>query len=118
MQIITHNGRKIVLVDCSDMAPDKTMQALFQRAAVLIRSQEPASVRVLCDVSYVVYSYQTIILFRDFAGGNAPYVKASALVGIDGLKRLTIKWLSRILRRSFNLFETRQEAMDWLVEQE
>lgn len=79
MQTITHNGREIVLVDCSDMAPDKTMQKLLQDAAALIRSQEPASVRVLCDVSYVAYSRQTIGLFRDFAGGNAPYVKASAL---------------------------------------
>jgi hypothetical protein len=47
---------------------------------------------------------------------NAPYVRRAAVVGISGLQRLIYEGVQAFSRRRIPLFESRQEALRWLIQ--
>ena len=46
---------------------------------------------------------------------NTPYIKASAVVGVEGMKAVLQTAVSMQDRREIAAFATRGEAMDWLA---
>jgi len=46
---------------------------------------------------------------------NAPHVRRAAVIGINGLQRLIYEGVQAFTRRRIPLFESRREALDWLV---
>jgi hypothetical protein len=54
---------------------------------------------------------------KELAVHNKPYMKASALVGLSSLQQgVFLKGIERTADRSFGLFDSVQEAMDWLAD--
>ena len=56
-------------------------------------------------------------LFNAFIEGNKPYIKASAVYGLNGLQFI-FNALLRITNRHINSFNSEIEAKDWLAERE
>jgi hypothetical protein len=53
------------------------------------------------------------------AVANKPHMKASALVGLSSLQRAVfLKGIEQTSSRSFGLFDSVEEALEWLVEQD
>ncbi|MGC4120101.1 MAG: hypothetical protein QM765_37075 [Myxococcales bacterium] len=48
---------------------------------------------------------------------NAPYVKAGAVVGVTGLKKIVLNTLNLMTSRGFRAFDAREKALDWLAQQ-
>jgi hypothetical protein len=46
-----------------------------------------------------------------------PHIRASAATGVSGIKRVVFQSLLRIIGREIKLFETAEEALDWLAQQ-
>ena len=44
-------------------------------------------------------------------------MKASAAVGVSGLKKIIVLSLMKLAGRDIKLFDTREEALDWLAGQ-
>jgi len=49
---------------------------------------------------------------------DRPYVKRAAMVGAEHFPRVFYDALKIFSQREFSRFKTREEAMDWLVEEE
>ncbi|MGC2185609.1 MAG: hypothetical protein WA637_20245, partial [Terriglobales bacterium] len=48
---------------------------------------------------------------------DRPYVKRSAWVGVDSVPHVYYENIKSFSQREFPPFKTREEAMDWLVEE-
>lgn len=117
VQFIPHNQAKILLIDVSNMSAGKDFESVISQAKFQIRSQPKESVLTLFDASGAFYNPESIQLLKEFTKSNKPYVKASAVVGITGLKKIALETISRFSGRSFQVCNTKEEAVSWLARQ-
>ncbi len=114
VQVIPHKGKEIILIDISQITSED-IYPILEEAARLIRSGEQKSKLIMTDVTQAKYSKETSELMKDFTSKNTPYVKASAVVGAEGVQLILLQTLVFITRRELKTFNSREEAMDWLV---
>jgi hypothetical protein len=110
---LSHKGKQIILVDLSNSAPEETLRVL-PIAKVAISRLPPKSALVLTDVTGATYNKDVASAIKDFSDKNTPYVKASVVVGADGIRLVLLQTVSMLTRREIKTCKTRQEAMDWL----
>ena len=113
-QIINHNNKEVVLVDLSNGTPTDIPLILFA-AVEFIRNAPPKSRLVLTDVSNATYNKQVSDEMKEFSTKNTPFVKASAVVGADGVRLILLQTLIFLTRREIKTFTTREAALDWLT---
>jgi hypothetical protein len=112
---VEHKGKKIGVVDLSDIKSGTDAVPILQEAQKQISSQAPKSALILTDATNSTYDRASSSAIKEFASKNTPFVKASAVVGADGLRAVLLKTVALITRREIKLFKSRPEAMDWLV---
>lgn len=115
-EVVTYKGKQIVIVDISNSTPEEAI-AYFPEAHKIIAQFPPHSALILTDATKARYSLESATAIKEFAVQNTPYVKASASVGIEGLREILRVSIERRAERSINAFDSRAEAMDWLVSQ-
>jgi hypothetical protein len=54
-------------------------------------------------------------LFQNFIKGNKPYVKAGAVIGLNGLQQIIYNGLMKLTGREIKSFASFESAKDWLV---
>ncbi|MDM8518213.1 hypothetical protein QUF76_18600 [Desulfobacterales bacterium HSG16] len=69
------------------------------------------------DATGAKFNKDAISVLVKFVKGNKPYIKAVAVVGIDGMLRIALGTVSRLSGRSFKMFKNRQTASKWLIQQ-
>lgn len=114
VQVIPHKGKEIIFIDISQITSED-IYPILEEAARLIRSGEQKSKLIMTDVTQAKYSKETSELMKDFTSKNTPYVKASAVVGAEGVQLILLQTLVFITRRELKTFNSREEAMDWLI---
>jgi hypothetical protein len=73
-------------------------------------------VLLLTDVTNAVYSRESTSAIKDFASKNTPFIKASAVVGVDGLRGLVLRAINTMTGRDIKVCKNRFEALDWLAQ--
>lgn len=116
IKFIVHNWRQILLLDGSYCTVDEAVKSIDE-AKEVIRSQPESSLLILTDVTGAKYSLEVIEKLKEFAAGNKPYVRASAVVGLDGLQKVVYNAVSLFSKRTFPVFDDVDKAKDWLIEQ-
>ena len=114
---IEHAGKKILYLDFAGVEDRAEARARIAEAKDVVARQEPKSIRTLTVVSGSEIDREITFLIRDLVEHNRPYVMAGAVVGVDGVKRHIYQAVARLTRRTFALFDTIEEAKDWLVRQ-
>ncbi len=114
---IEYGGRNILIEDFSGLRPGEEFRVCLEAAAAIIRSQPPRSVLALVDVSHSTFNAETIGTLKTFTTENEPYVRAAAVVGIEGLLGVALLAVSRFSGRTFGSFPDRPSALDWLIAQ-
>jgi hypothetical protein len=111
---IQHQGRKLFHIDFkgSDVP---TAKRVIADAASAIRAQPPHSAYVLTDITDAHWDDDVKEALKALAKGNAPYVKASAIVGVTGIRSIIFSAIARFSGREFKLFDTVDAAKDWLA---
>ncbi len=113
VEIVEHNGRNIIKVDISGCKADEANENL-KEAISLVKSQPKNSVLLLTNVMDTAYDKAIFPVIKDYVVSNIPYIRGSAVVGIDGLKRAIFNTLRFLTMHEINQFETMEEALDWL----
>jgi hypothetical protein len=116
VQILEHNGKKITYLDFTN-CDRKKVAAVLEEIQPAIKSQPPKSVLTLVNVENLVFNAEILKAFQDFTRENKPYVKAGAVLGIKGLQKVAYDAVMRVAERQLPIFDTVDEAKDWLVEQ-
>jgi hypothetical protein len=114
-RFIEHRGRQIFLLDCRDCKPDE-ISTIIAETARQVRSQPHGSVRTVTVAGGGSrFEHSTILELKDLTKGNAPYVDRAAVVGISGLYKVVLMTVSTFSKRQFHLFDTLEEALDFLA---
>ena len=114
VQFITHAGKQILFADMSNCTPADAMAASVEVQAT-VTDQPKNSVLILVDMSGAQMDKPAIDRMKEAAAYNRPYVKRSAMFGA-GKEHTAIKEALKIFsRREYRYFDTREEALAWLV---
>ncbi|MCJ7531335.1 MAG: hypothetical protein MUO64_09940 [Anaerolineales bacterium] len=114
VQFLSHNDKQIVLLDLSHCQTIERIP-LIEQAKIVIAGLPPKSSLVLTDVTEGVYTKDVDNAIKDFVSHNTPYIKASAVVGADGIRLVLLQTVIFLTRREIKTCKTRHEAMDWLA---
>jgi len=113
VRFILHGGEDLLQIDFrGSSAAD--LAARVERAASIIRSQPRHSVLTLTLLHGITYDEATTSLMKDYVRGNKPYVLASAVVGLDYLRRIILP-LNRLTGRNLRSFDEIENAKNWLI---
>jgi hypothetical protein len=113
----THQGKKILIEDFSQMRPGPEFLALIEQAQRLIASQPQGSLLALLDASGANFNTDILGRMKDFVSANKPYVRCAAVVGVNGLLGVALSALTKASGRSFHLFADRAAALEFLAAQ-
>ena len=114
VQIVEQKEKKIIIIDFTDRS---RIQEGIDLAKPIIAKCPPGSLLTMTDLSGLVFNSDMIQAFKEFTEHNKPYVKAGAIVGVKGIQKVAYDAVMRFSQRTIPVFASRQEAMDWLMEQ-
>jgi hypothetical protein len=114
VRFIEHQGKRVLFINYShcDVA---MLKAVAEEGHRVIAREQPNSVLTLNDVTGTTFDKASVAVLQNKVAANAPYVRRAAVIGIHGLQRLIYEGVQTFTRRRLPLFETRQEALNWLV---
>ena len=116
LRLIKHRGREILFLDFSSCSPDEVFEVI-EMAEKIIRVQKHNTVLTLSDVTDTRYNRSVIHALKEFVNGNKTFVRAGAVIGIDGLKKIVYDAVIKFSGRNLPAFDDVEKAKDWLAEQ-
>jgi hypothetical protein len=109
-----HGGRSIVQIDFDGCQPGTFSPTIVEAQRIILRAP-PSSVLALTIVENVHFDTDTVLQMKRFAAACMPFLKANALVGITGMKKVVFAGIKPLYRVPFELFDDRDAAKDWLA---
>ncbi len=116
-QIIEYQGKKIFFIDFSKLKTFEEIKSVTIEARQYIHSQPLMSVYTLSTVEDTHFNNEIQSMFMEYIKSNKPYVKASAVIGISGLKHILYNTMMKLTGRDTRSFSTIEQAKSWLVGQ-
>jgi len=111
---ITQNGKTIILVDLSNAKPEDVVTTI-PLAYSTISTYAAKSALVLTNVTNATYNKDVAESIKNFVKNNTPYIRASAVVGAEGVRLILLNTVIFLTRREIKTFNTLPEALTWLA---
>jgi hypothetical protein len=115
LRFIKHKGHAIYLVDFTNCTAKELLLLLDQVRADIAR-HAPGSVLTLADITGAQIDKNVATRIKEVLVLDRPYVKRSAWVGTENLPHVFYEHFKSFSQRDLPVFKTREEAMDWLVQ--
>ncbi|MBN2108098.1 MAG: hypothetical protein JW832_11795 [Deltaproteobacteria bacterium] len=110
-----YNGRKIIFLDLNGVQPDG-IKSRVELAKTLIFASQPDSVLLLTDFRDMRYDRERTDYAKQVSIDIKPFVKKSALLGIEGLKKIIMQSLMVFSgRTNMKPFAEVKDALEWLI---
>jgi hypothetical protein len=116
LRFVKHKGQAIYVIDFSNCS-GKEMMVLLDLVRADIARHAPGSVLTLADVTGAQMDKKVATRVQEVLVLDRPYVKRSAWVGTESLPKVFYEHFKSFSQREIPAFKTREEAMDWLVEE-
>ncbi len=116
LRFIKHKGHAIYLIDFTNCAA-KEMLLLLDLIRADIARHAPGSVLTLADFTGAQIDKNVATRVKEVLVLDKPYVKRSALVGTESLPHVFYEHFKSFSQRELPTFKTREEAMDFLVQE-
>lgn len=114
-KFVDYKGKQIFVLDCRD-ASFEEMSQIVEECILQVRQQPEKSALTLTIAGGNAFSGETLAKVKEMARNNTPYVKAAAIVGVSGLHKVVFNAVAMFSKREFYLFDSVDEAMDFLVD--
>jgi hypothetical protein len=82
-----------------------------------VTARSRGSVLILCDFTGASFDEEAVRAMQETAVFDKPFIKKTAWVGANDFPEAFAKSLTTFSRREFPAFETREEALAWLVKE-
>jgi hypothetical protein len=112
---VAYQGINIYYMDFSGLKTEQEITNVIQECKQHIRNQSTKSVIGLANIDNMHFNANIKEIFADFVKGNSPYMKASAVVGVTGLKQIVFNGLMKITGRDVKSFNHVDDAKRWLA---
>jgi hypothetical protein len=116
ISFITHQGKAIMVIDFSHSEP-KDILLLLEEIQHTVARHEKGSLLTLADLTGAHVDKAVATRMKEVLVRDRPFVKRSAWVGVESVPKVYYENIKTFSQRDFPPFKTRQEAMDWLVEE-
>ena len=116
LRFIQHKGREIFLIDFSHCS-EKELLLLIEQVRSIVSRQAPGSVLTLADFTGAQVDKKVATRMKEVLVLDRPYVKRSAWVGTESMPKVFYENIKSFSQRDFPAFQTREEAMEWLVKE-
>jgi hypothetical protein len=116
IRFIEHQGRQILLVDLSHCSASE-VEKIARLVPSYVTSEPPGSVLLLADFTGAEFNRIAIDRLKEGAVFDRPHLRRSAWVGIESLPKVFYEHIKSFSRRELPTFKTREEAMEWLVQE-
>jgi hypothetical protein len=114
LKFVKHKGETIYVIDFSHCS-SKEIMVLLDLIRTDVARHEPGSVLTLADFTGAQIDKKVATHMKEVLTLDRPYVKRSAWVGTESLPHVFYENFKTFSQRDFPTFQTREEAMDWLV---
>jgi hypothetical protein len=116
IRFLTHRGRLVLLADLSNCSAEEVAH-LARQVPAYAANQPRGSVLLLADFTGAKFDKTAIEILKQATVIDRPHVKRSAWVGTGSLPRVYYENLKSFSQRDLPTFQTREEALEWLVEE-
>ena len=114
VKFIRHQEKDILFLDFSNTAADEVLK-IIEDAKRVIGTKPKNSLLTLTDVTNARFSEEVGNGMKQFTAYNKPYVKAAAVVGIAGLKKVIFGAVMAFSKRNIETFDDVEQAKRWLI---
>jgi len=115
LSFITHKGVRIAYQDWENGKPDEIL-AFIEKAKKMIVLQPKYSVLSLINVKGAGFNLAVSNAVREFAKTNTPYVKYTAIYGVEGLQEVIFRGIITFTgRKNIALVKTLEEGKELLA---
>ncbi|MDA3929720.1 MAG: hypothetical protein PF541_12255 [Prolixibacteraceae bacterium] len=114
-EIINYKGVDIIYLNFSNMRKVEEIIQLENEGAELIQKQKFNSAITLTNMDGMFFNNEIRNHFSKVVKDNTPFVKASAVTGLNGLISIMYKSFIKLTGRNINLFKTKDEALEFLA---
>ena len=112
---VSHKGKRVFLIDFS-RSDITAINATIAQAKPLITSEPQLSILCLVDTTDSKFDIEISKTLQNFSEHNKPYIKMTALVGVEGLQKVIYYGVLMFTKRTnLMLKNSRGEALDWLA---
>ena len=115
VRFIQHEGKKILHLDFSRSRAEDVLVTI-STAKKVIAMQPERSLLTLTDVTDARFNDAVAQELKAFTAHNRPYVRAAAVVGVTGLKRIIFEAVIAFSGRKLSTFDNLEKAKQWLTE--
>jgi len=117
VEFILYKGVRILDLNVRDSKDVDQNIAAFRLAQEMAMKEPIKLLRLLTDVTEAHYTTEAVSVLKEFSKSTTPYMKASAVVGVTGVKWIILQSLIKLTGREIKLFDTRENARVWLAGQ-
>ena len=114
---LTFRNHQVLLADCSDCTPDE-LAAVIDDVPRHVTKEPLGSVLLLADFSHSIFTKETVEHLKLAAVFDRPHLKKSAWVLTQNLDKTLYDSVRTFSGREIPTFETREEALVYLVDDE
>jgi hypothetical protein len=118
VRFITHKGKKVLLVDYSNVTEESQLVEMIEQREFLVDSQPKNSVLMVINVTGAKFSKEVLTRAKEANVYDLPYVRRSALVGVEDRQKAAVEAVAMFSKRHWENFATLAEALDWIVADE
>jgi pyruvate kinase len=116
IRFIEHKGNKVLSLNFSHAtAPE--MIPLLDKVRATIAQQGPKSVLVLADYAGAEIDHTVAMKIKEVLTLDRPFVKKAAWINSEHIPHALMENFHFFSQRETVTFKTREDALDWLVEE-
>jgi len=116
IHFVEHQGKQILLLDFSHVDAHE-MLLLLEELRITVAQQPRGSVVTLCDMTGATVDHAVATKIKEVLTLDRPFVKKTAWFGTEHIPHAFMENFHTFSQRDIATFKTREEAMDWLVEE-
>jgi hypothetical protein len=117
IRFINHKGKQVLLVDVTNCTTEEMIK-LARIVPQYLADETSGSVLLLADFTGSKFDKAAVESLKEAAVYDRPHLKRSAWVGTEGLPKIFYENLKAFTQRDLPTFKTREEGLDWLVEED
>ena len=112
-------GKSFLYVNLSGLDNNDDFDRLFEKAKPVFAKHPFQTLHTVTNIHNIFFDANTSDLLFSYLEHNKAYVKRGAVFGIDGIKKQMINSaLAQTDRDSIHYAFTKEEAIQWLLQQE
>ena len=115
VSFIPHSGKQILIADFTECTPDE-VKAVTDQVRRVVTAQLENSVLLMADFAGAQFSKDAVTRIKEATTYDRPYVKRAAWAHTGSLPKVFYEAIKTFSQREFPTFETREEALDFLVQ--